>query len=351
MMGICERCEHFTESCLCNLGINQSLVGNGCMYFSEAISSITVEPSEPELLDIIKIINKIKLYTKETIVIRRDTHETLANAINPNRAKLLLFLEDIFVQDIFKDTNSDFFYNYLQTLQPFMFYRACKSDDKNSEYNIYGEMLYIFEYPCGTQSIQIKVCLHKDNIVMISFHQGASGIMSLANRYHSTIQKWKIEGDYLVALSSEVRLYVDHICLTLPTEYYDSVSKCHCITVDSFFSEYRKELSAIVNSIFEGFASQLVLNTKSKVSVYSAISIAELKYDRSLLSDKGRMHAIASLKVLFNETTSNKLTEELKDVISVVSGDQLIQWLKEYDIPNAERIMNSLELKEDKSHE
>ena len=152
----CKNCYYYiTASDSCSLG--KELLDE-CSTFSRRVDS-SVKVSLDSVIDILGCIRRAQLDNLEFCF------DPSRDPKNHARNKLLVLASDL-IRDDFAVVHPEFFQNYLKTLQPFMFQECLRLQDSR----FYGYYGYIFNYPCGTHFIQIKVFIKDDKIDLISLN-------------------------------------------------------------------------------------------------------------------------------------------------------------------------------------
>lgn len=261
--------------------------------------------------DLFNLCFDLRDITSTDIAVRYDIDSSLA--ANIDRGKILVFLDKILVGGLV-GAQPEFFIGYITTLEPFMYMESIECIDPNYR----GCKAHIFEYPCGTQSLQIKIICRVDRIDVVSFHLGVNGLAALQNKYRTNSEK-------LPVLAQTIKLYFGAVSLEEMLSYTDSDGLFYA-DIKEFFAEYKANLTDAINSIVQiiysiGDADLVV----AKLSAQGALSVSIMNSDKFELNNFGVLHANLTLLTLSNEP---QLQKRILDAIAPLLTEQNRQWLE-----------------------
>ena len=262
-----------------------------------------------EVQDIVKI---TQLANAGNSHIRRDTPEEAELARNPKRGAQLRFLIEIYGEAI----TDEVVFNFLNTLQPFMFSSKQTMRDPR-----YPSAAYIFEYPFGKTFINIKVGIEVDRTFVISFHASS---MKLTNfRYRKGFQ-------FSQLMPGELNLALGRYRISIPTEYF-SEGLCDGVKVDKFYELYYNAAGELLFQIFGedlaniGFTQWMQqLPTNSLFLLLSHADEDLTEFGRQCMS--GFMYKIANHD--FNKKNNPLITVNEDTVL----GETLSQYLENFNL-------------------
>lgn len=282
-------------------------------------------------VDLCNLCVHIKGISEKDVQVRFDRDSS--ESANPSRGKILLFIDSILTGGI-KDAIPLFFSHYLQTVEPFMYTGSITCIDP-----VYtGCQAHIFEYPCGTQSLQIKVIVRQQLIEVISFHLGVNTLAALQKLYtRNSIT--------LVALSPCVGLWFGGT--QLDDILFDCTDDRGVSTLDAahFFKIYQNNLEESINTILQYLdyigTSRVYI---SKLSAQGALSTGTIQSAEFTLNDLGILHANLTLLTLVDEPA---LQEKILNRVKMLATQENLAWLESVEKALANKVKPYLPLKEE----
>ena len=294
---------------------------NPCDRFSRMLTS-RVSVSLQSVLDILGCIRRVPLADLEFCF------DSSRDPKNHDRDKLLLLASELITDD-FTKVHPEFFHNYLKTLQPFMFKECLQLRDACFQ----GYTAFVFNYPCGSHFIQIKVFVKGDTVEMISFHKSGDRFADIRKFLLDTSEQLKQSG-LMICLQERFDLY-------LAWEHIDDIACTHKaeglwgLAVDDFMEQFQQKTLAVVKSMLTDLMYQITLvkdaniEVCKKITIYNTLPISEL-LRKDDVSDKGLIAALVSARLIANlDLLDASIVEKLSSQPDV---QELNAWLNEYHL-------------------
>lgn len=248
------------------------------------------------------------------IDIRYDEDASLL--ANASREKILMFVDKLFTMGV-KKIIPEFFIEYIYTLEPFMYKESIICSDPLYE----GCIAHIFEYPCGTQSIQIKVIIQNESIKIISFHQGVETLYQLQKTYtKSAILRTTGQFYSLCFGSTKMEGFMGE--LEVDTTVYR-------VDPESFIQEYRMHLQEAVQKIINAvhYLAEDLPPIK-KLTTQGALSLGSLTSTKLAITDFCILHANLTMLTLSDSVT---LQEAVLNAVTPLLSTEYIELLRASD--------------------
>lgn len=277
------------------------------------------------LLDLVSVVDCIR---RIPLVDLQFATEESPNPKNGARNKLLIFATELIDAD-YTVRYPEFFHNYLRTLQPFMFDKAVSMQDPRFR----GHTAYIFNYPCGSQAIQIKAFVKEDQLCLVSFHKTGNSFQDLLKILSKSASRWGNQ-NLLLCTSSDFTLYLAWEQLR-SIACWKRIGQYWSIEVSDFMEQFHAATYAAVSSMIADLVYRFTQEARdckisaTRISLYATMSISQLLKHNDLVN-RGIIAALLSAKVLA------KLSILDEYIISRLNNQEDVQtlnaWLDKYHL-------------------